>query len=94
MRKLSFYGKRARRFKDLRDRGFRKIMALRGGCKDSLKSTAVFLTQVAGEQPLPFELKVPNVETRAAMEEARAMTRVRFNNAGELLRELKEDAER
>ena len=37
---------------------------------------------VAAEQQLPFELKVPNSETRAAMEEARAMTRARFTNAG------------
>ena len=41
----------------------------------------VFLARVAAEQP-PFELKVPNSETRAAMEEARAMTRARFTNAG------------
>ena len=27
-------------------------------------------------------IKVPNSETRAAMEEARAMTRARFTNAG------------
>jgi hypothetical protein len=36
---------------------------------------------VAAEQQ-PFAIKVPNVETRAAMEEARAMTRARFANAG------------
>jgi len=34
------------------------------------------------EQQLPFDLKVPNSETRAAMEEARAMTRARFTDAG------------
>jgi DNA-damage-inducible protein J len=50
----------------------------------------VFLTRVAVEQQLPFELKVPNAETRAAMEEARAMTRARFTNAGEQIRELEE----
>jgi DNA-damage-inducible protein J len=54
----------------------------------------VFLTRVAAEQQLPFSIKVPNVETRAAMEEARAMTRARFSNAGELIRELEEGAER
>ena len=36
----------------------------------------VFLTRVAAEQQLPFELKDANSETRAAMDEARAMTRV------------------
>ena len=54
----------------------------------------VFLTRVAAEQQLPFAIKVPNLETRAAMEEARAMTRARFANAGELLRDLEEDAGR
>ena len=54
----------------------------------------ICLTRVAAEQQLPFGLKVPSSETRAAMEEARTMTRVRFNNAGELLRELEEDAQR
>jgi hypothetical protein len=37
---------------------------------------------VAAEQQLPFATKVPNLETRTAMEEARAMTRARFTNAG------------
>lgn len=37
---------------------------------------------VAAEQQLPFELKVPSSETRAAMDEARAVTRARFTNAG------------
>lgn len=31
------------------------------------------LTRVANDSALPFELKVPNAETRAAMEEAREM---------------------
>ena len=31
------------------------------------------LTRVANDGALPFELKVPNAETRAAMEEARQM---------------------
>ncbi len=31
----------------------------------------VLLTRVAAEQALPFELRVPNAKTRAAMEEAR-----------------------
>jgi len=37
---------------------------------------------VAAEQQQAFAIKVPNRETRAAMEEARAMTRARFTNAG------------
>ena len=41
------------------------------------------LTRVAKDKALPFELKVPNAETRAAMEESRAIMkarRARFNN--------------
>ncbi|KAF0206576.1 MAG: DNA-damage-inducible protein [Gallionellaceae bacterium] len=37
----------------------------------------LFLKRVVAEQGLPIELKVPNVETRAAMEESRAMIRAR-----------------
>jgi DNA-damage-inducible protein J len=54
----------------------------------------VFLTRVAAEQQLPFEVKVPNSKTRAAMDEARAMARARFKNAGEQIRELEEGAKR
>ena len=37
----------------------------------------VFLTRVVAEQRLPFELKVPNAETRAALTEAEAIIRTR-----------------
>jgi DNA-damage-inducible protein J len=37
----------------------------------------VFLTRVAAEKRLPFALKVPNSETRAAMDEADAIARAR-----------------
>lgn len=53
------------------------------------------LTRVANDSALPFELKVPNAETRAAMEEARGMIksgRARFNNAQELFDALDEEA--
>jgi len=41
------------------------------------------LTRVAKDKALPFELKMPNAETRAAIEESRAMMkarRARFND--------------
>ena len=44
----------------------------------------VFLTRVVAEQRLPFELKAPNAETRAALVEAEAIIRARsarFTNA-------------
>ena len=37
----------------------------------------VFLTRVVAEQRLPFELKAPNAETRAALAEAEAIISAR-----------------
>ena len=37
----------------------------------------IFLKRVVNDQAFPLELKVPNAETRAAMEEARAMMKAR-----------------
>jgi len=37
----------------------------------------ITLTRVARDHALPFELKVPNAATRAAMEESRAMMKAR-----------------
>jgi len=48
----------------------------------------VFLTRVAAEKQIPFALRVPNAETRTAMEEARAMSKARFANADELMDDL------
>ena len=48
----------------------------------------VFLTRVAAEKRIPFALRVPNAETRAAMEEARAMSKARFATADELMDDL------
>ena len=48
----------------------------------------ILLTRVAAEKELPFALKVPNAETRAAMEEARTISRARFDNTDDLIREL------
>jgi DNA-damage-inducible protein J len=47
------------------------------------------------EQALPIELKVPNAETRAAMDESRAIVRAhrtRFTTAQELLDDLEKSA--
>jgi len=45
------------------------------------------LTRIAKDRALPFELKVPNAETRAAMDESRALMEARltrFGSAAEL----------
>ena len=51
----------------------------------------IFLKRVVSDQAFPLELKVPNAETRAAMEEARAMMKARqarFESADALFDDL------
>ena len=48
----------------------------------------LFLRQVIAEKGLPFDVKVPNAATQAAMAEARANGKARFSNADELMRDL------
>jgi DNA-damage-inducible protein J len=48
----------------------------------------VLLTRVAQEKSLPFEVKVPNVETAAAMREARKGGLRSFNTVAELMSAL------
>ncbi len=51
----------------------------------------IFLKRVVNDQAFPLELKVPNAETRAAMEEARAMLKARqarFESTDALFDEL------
>ena len=48
----------------------------------------ITLTRVARERAIPFDLKVPNAQTQAAMDEARRTmkaNRLRFTEAEELL---------
>lgn len=55
----------------------------------------LFLKRVVIEQALPIELKVPNAETRAAMDESRAIIlahRARFTTARDLLDDLEKSA--
>lgn len=52
------------------------------------------LTRVARDKALPFELKVPNAETLAAMEEAEEILksrRARFKSAEEMFRALDDE---
>ncbi len=48
----------------------------------------LFLRQVVLQNGLPFEVKVPTAETRAAMEEARSITRARFHDGKALIDDL------
>ena len=54
----------------------------------------VFLMRVIAEKQMPFELKVPNAETRSAMAEADEITRTRrarFDSAAELFDDLQKN---
>lgn len=51
----------------------------------------ILLKRVVNDQAFPLELKVPNAQTRAAMEESRAMLEARtarFESVGDLLDDL------
>lgn len=51
----------------------------------------ILLKRVVNDQAFPLELKVPNAQTRAAMEEARAMMKARaarFESADALIDDL------
>lgn len=55
----------------------------------------IFLMRVVAEQQMPFALKVPNAETRAAMAEADdiALTRrARFSSATDLIDDLEKNS--
>jgi DNA-damage-inducible protein J len=48
----------------------------------------VLLTRVAAEKALPFEVRVPNAETIAAIKEARRGGRKSFTSVAELMADL------
>ena len=48
----------------------------------------LFLRQVVAHRGLPFDVKLPNAATVAAMEEARRMSKARFRTAQELFDEI------
>ena len=51
----------------------------------------VLLTRVAVEKALPFEVKVPNAATAAAMQEARKGKLPAFNTVSDLMADLNAD---
>ena len=51
--------------------------ALASMCLSVSDAVRILLKRVISDQAFPLELKVPNAETRAAMEEARAMVKAR-----------------
>jgi DNA-damage-inducible protein J len=83
---------RARIDEELRDEAALVLAEMGLTVSDVVRMT---LTRVAKDKALPLELKVPNAETRAAMEEARAAMKARearFANPRELFDALDQKA--
>jgi len=59
------------------------------------EAVRLFLRRVVIDQAFPLELKVPNAQTRAAMDESRAMMatrRARFATSDELFADLEKNS--
>ena len=77
---------------DIKEQATLALTAMGLSMSDAVR---LFLRRVVADQAFPLELKVPNPETRAAMEESRAMMasrRARFARADELLADLEKNS--
>jgi DNA-damage-inducible protein J len=75
---------------DLKEQATQALAAMGLTVSDAVQ---LFLRRVVVEQAFPLELKVPNAETRAAMEESHAMMasrRAGFASADELFADLEQ----
>jgi DNA-damage-inducible protein J len=52
------------------------------------EAISIYFSQIALQKGLPFDVKVPNKKTLAAMQEARAGRTKSFASAAELMRDL------
>ena len=77
---------------DIKEQATQALTAMGLSVSDAVR---LFLRRVVIDQAFPLELKVPNAQTRAAMEESRAMMatrRARFASANELFADLEKKA--
>ena len=77
---------------DIKEQATLALNAMGMSVSDAVR---LFLRRVVIDQAFPLELKVPNAETLAAMEESRAMMaerRVRFPSADELFADLEKNS--
>ena len=77
---------------DIKEQATQALTAMGLSVSDAVR---LFLRRVVIDQAFPLELKVPNSETRAAIEESRAMSatrRVRFASADELFADLEKNS--
>jgi DNA-damage-inducible protein J len=71
--------------KRVKQRATKALSAMGLSVSDAVR---VMLTRVAAEQAIPFEVRVPNAETAAAMQEAREGKLASFNSVAELMADL------
>lgn len=77
---------------DIKEQATQALTAMGLSVSDAVR---LFLRRVVIDQAFPLELKVPNGETRAAMEESRAIMaarRARFASADELFADLEKNS--
>lgn len=77
---------------DIKEQATQTLTAMGLSMSDAVR---LFLRRVVIDQAFPLELKVPNAETLAAMEESRAMMtkrRARFASADELFADLEKNS--
>lgn len=77
---------------DTKEQATQALTAMGLSVSDAVR---LFLRRVVIDQSFPLELKVPNAETLAAMEESRAMMvqrRARFASADELFADLEKNS--
>jgi DNA-damage-inducible protein J len=79
---------------DIKEQATEALTAMGLSMSDAVR---LFLRRVVVDQSFPLELKVPNAQTRAAMEESRAMMaarRDRFASSDELFADLEKNSRR
>jgi DNA-damage-inducible protein J len=74
---------------DLKDRAAEVLAECGLNLSDAIR---LFLRQVVAQQGLPFEIRTPNATTIAAMKEARAMGKAKFDSAQALFNDLEKAA--
>ena len=77
---------------DIKEQATQALTAMGLSVSDAVR---LFLRRVVIDQAFPLELKVPNAQTRAAMEESRTMMatrRARFASAEELFADLEKNS--
>ena len=77
---------------DIKEQATQALTAMGMSVSDAVR---LFLRRVVIDQAFPLELKVPNAETLAAIEESRAMMakrRARFTSADELFANLEKNS--